>query len=70
MTRTCPKVRAARAERLFSLTRPIIFLICDVVVAVVDAKAPCYFLGDVKQECQKENRKLVKFFDVVCQMTT
>lgn len=34
MTRTCPKVRAARAERLFSLTRPIIFLICEVVVAV------------------------------------
>ena len=32
--------RAARAARLFSLTRPIKFLICGVVVAVpvVDAK--------------------------------
>ena len=42
MARTCSKVRAARAARLFSLARPINFLICGVVVAVpvTDAKAP------------------------------
>ena len=40
--RTCSYVRAARAARLFFLTRPIKFLIFGVVVAVavVDAKAP------------------------------
>ena len=38
-------MRAARAARLFSLTRPIKFLIYGVVVAVpvVDAKTPLYF---------------------------
>ena len=40
-------MRAARAARLFSLARPIKFLICGVVVAVpvVDAKAPKYDCG-------------------------
>ena len=40
--RTCSLKRAARAARLFFLTRPIKFFICGVVVAVavVDAKAP------------------------------
>ena len=43
-------MRAARAARLFFLTRPIKTLICGVVVvvAVVDAKAP-YSQGKVSK---------------------
>ena len=42
MARTCSKVRTARAARVFSLARPIKFLICGFVLAVpmIRAKAP------------------------------
>ena len=41
MARSCSKVRAARAARLFFLIRPIKFFIWGIVIAipVVDAKA-------------------------------
>ena len=46
-------MRAARAARLFFLSRPIKILICGVVVvvAVVDAKAP-YSQGKVSKCCE------------------
>ena len=37
--RNYSKVRVARAARLFVITRQIKFIICGVVIAVVDAKS-------------------------------
>ena len=49
--RTCSKLRAARAARLFFLIRPIKFLVCVVVAAVAgfNAQAPFRHITDLHQ---------------------
>ena len=53
-------MRAARVARLFSLARPIKFLICGVVFAlpVIDAKAPYYSELQQRRRQQQGKRHL------------